>query len=94
MPPPGPVGRRAVMCRCVSIKTVRTTLDLAEDVMAAARELAQAEGRSLGAVVSDLARRGLTPARVERQHGRPVLRSPAGAPPITLEMVRRALDEH
>jgi hypothetical protein len=73
---------------------VRTTLDIADDVMTAARELARHEGRSIGAVVSDLARRGLTPARVEREHGRPVIRSPAGAPPITPEMVRRALDEN
>jgi len=72
---------------------MRTTLDIDDDVMVAARELARDEGTSIGAVVSDLARRGLAPARVERQHGRPVIRSPAGAPPITPEMVRRALDE-
>jgi hypothetical protein len=72
---------------------VRTTLDLDDDVIAAARELARDEGRTIGAVVSDLARRGLMPARVEREQGRPVIRSPAGAPPITPETVRRALDE-
>jgi hypothetical protein len=72
---------------------VRTTLDIDDDVMAAARELARDEGTSIGAVVSDLARRGLMPARVERQHGRPVIRSPAEAPPITPEMVRRGVDE-
>lgn len=72
---------------------MRTTLDLDDDVIDAARELARNEGTSIGAVVSDLARRGLMPARVDRQHGRPVIRSPAGAPPITPEMVRRALDE-
>jgi len=72
---------------------MRTTLDIDDDVIATARELARDEGTSIGAVVSDLARRGLMPARVERQHGRPVIRSPAGAPPMTPEMVRRALDE-
>ena len=72
---------------------MRTTLDIDDDVMAAARELARGEKRSIGAIVSDLARRGLMPARVERQHGRPIIRSPAGAPPITPESVRRALDE-
>lgn len=72
---------------------MRTTLDIDDDVMVAVRELARDEGKSIGVVVSDLARRGLAPARVERQHGRPVIRSPAGAPPITPEMVRRALDE-
>jgi hypothetical protein len=72
---------------------VRTTLELDDDVVAAARELAAGERRSLGSVISELARRGLTPARVEVAGDLPVIRVPAGAPPITPEMVRRALDE-
>jgi hypothetical protein len=72
---------------------VRTTLDIEEDVLVAARELASEERRSLGSVISDLARRGLTPARVEVDGELPVIRVPAGTPPITPEMVRRALDE-
>lgn len=73
---------------------MRTTLDLDDDVVAAARELAAGERRSLGSVVSELARRGLTPARVEVEGDLPVIRVPAGTSPITPEMVRRALDEH
>jgi hypothetical protein len=72
---------------------MRTTLELDDDVVAAARELASAERRSLGSVVSELARRGLTPARVEADGDLPVVRVPAGTPAITPEMVRRALDE-
>ncbi len=72
---------------------MRTTLDIDEDVVAAARELAGDERRSLGAVISELARRGLTPGRVEVDGDLPVIRVPAGAGPITQEMVRRALDE-
>jgi len=72
---------------------VRTTLNLDEDVVMAARELATGGDRSLGSVISELARRGLTPARVEADDGLPVIRVPAGTPPITPEMVRRALDE-
>ncbi len=72
---------------------MRTTLELDEDVVAAARELAAEERRSLGSVISELARRGLTPARVEAGGRLPVIRVPAGTPPITLQMVRRALDE-
>ncbi|MGH2883918.1 MAG: antitoxin [Solirubrobacteraceae bacterium] len=72
---------------------MRTTLDIADDVVAAAKELAAAERRSLGSVISELARRGLTPARVEAEAGLPVIRVPAGTPAITPEMVRRALDE-
>lgn len=72
---------------------MRTTLNLDDDVLIAARELAAGERRSLGAVVSELARRGLTPARVASDDGLPVIRAAAGAAPITPEMVRRALDE-
>ena len=72
---------------------VRTTLEIDDDVVAAARELAAEERRSLGSVISELARRGLTPARVEASDGMPVIRVPPGTPPITAEMVRRALDE-
>jgi hypothetical protein len=72
---------------------VRTTLNLDDDVVYAARELAAEEGRSLGSVLSELARRGLTPARVEADGDLPTIRVPAGAPPITPQMVRRALDE-
>jgi hypothetical protein len=72
---------------------MRTTLDIDDDVVVAARELAAGERRSLGAVISELARRGLTPARVEAAGGLPVIRVPSGTPPITPETVRRALDE-
>ncbi|CAN5176470.1 antitoxin [soil metagenome] len=72
---------------------MRTTLEIDDDVVAAAKELAAAERRSLGAVISELARRGLTPARVEAADGLPVIHVPAGTPAITAEMVRRALDE-
>ena len=72
---------------------MRTTLDIDDDIVAAARELAANERRSLGAVISALARRGLTPACVEASEGMPVIHVPAGTPPITPEMVRRALDE-
>jgi hypothetical protein len=72
---------------------VRTTLELDDDVVAAARELAAGQRRSLGSVISELARRGLTPARVEVAGDLPVIRVPAGTPAITPEMVRRAVDE-
>jgi hypothetical protein len=69
------------------------TLDPDDGVVAAARELAAEQRRSLGSVVSELARRGLPPARVETEDGLPVIRVPSGSPPITAGMVRRALDE-
>jgi hypothetical protein len=72
---------------------MRTTLDIDDDVVVAAKELAAGERRALGSVISELARRGLTPARVETEGDLPVIRVPAGTPAITPEMVRRALDE-
>jgi hypothetical protein len=72
---------------------MRTTLEIDDDVMTAARELAAEGRRSLGAVISELARRGLTPARIDTTGRFPIITSPSDAPPITPEMVRRALDE-
>lgn len=39
---------------------MRTTIDVDPDVLSAARELARRQQRSLGQVLSDLARKGLT----------------------------------
>ena len=39
---------------------MRTTLDIDQDILQAARELARRERKSLGAVVSQLARQALT----------------------------------
>ncbi len=46
---------------------MRTTITLEDDVFAAAKTLAESSGRSLGEVISELARRGL-----ERPHDAPV----------------------
>lgn len=42
---------------------MRTTLDIADDVLAAAKERARREGRTAGEVISDLARIALTAPR-------------------------------
>jgi hypothetical protein len=74
---------------------MRTTLTLEDDVLSAARSLAEASGRSLGQVISELVRRGLEPrgSQIAEAGGLPVFSVPPGAPPITLETVRRALDD-
>jgi hypothetical protein len=74
---------------------VRTTLSIDEDVMQAARALAVAQRRSVGKVISDLARRGLAPRpdRIGSEEGFPVFRVNPDAPVITPEMVSAALDE-
>jgi hypothetical protein len=72
---------------------MRTTLEIEDDVLSVARELAAQERRSLGSVISELARRGLTPGKVEAEGALPVIRVPADAAAITPEMVRQALEE-
>jgi hypothetical protein len=75
---------------------MRTTLDIDDDVLQAAKEIAATQGISTGKVVSDLARKGLAPARqkVRVRNGVPLLppRAP-GSPPLTVELVNRLLDE-
>lgn len=72
---------------------MRTTLDIADDVLAAARALAAAEGRSLGQVVSRLARRGMTSTSRVSDIGLPIFTVPEDSPPLTLDAVRRVLDD-
>jgi hypothetical protein len=76
-----------------SIIIVQTTLDVDEDVLIAARELAVGGRRSLRPGISELARRGLAPARPDADGELPVIRVPSVTPPITPPMVRRALAE-
>jgi hypothetical protein len=73
---------------------MRTTLVIEDDVLEAARSLAEAERKSLGEVISALARRGLAPQSQETVDGGfPVFSVSSEAKPITLEMVQRALEE-
>jgi hypothetical protein len=72
---------------------MRTTLDIDDDVFAAGRELAAGARRSLGSVISELARRGLTPACLEAEGDLPLIRVPPGTPALTPEIARRALEE-
>lgn len=80
--------------RCYDV-VVRTTVNLDDDVVDAARAIAAAEHRSLGEVLSDLARRGLAPRPVDfgEEDGFPVFSVGAEAQAITPEMVRAALEE-
>jgi hypothetical protein len=82
---------------------MRTTLDIDDDILGAARELAKAEGRTMGEVISDLARRALTqsssaapgfaePATQFRTDDWPMFPS-RGGPPVTNELIRQIQDE-
>ena len=74
---------------------MRTTLKLDEDVLAAARALALQQDKTLGEVVSALARRGLRPVAAAPQvrNGIRLLPVREGARPATLELVNHLRDE-
>jgi hypothetical protein len=72
---------------------VRTTLQIDDDVLEDVRGIARAEGRSLGAVISELARRSLQPVGIVTVDGFPVFDVPADAPMVTSDDVARALEE-
>lgn len=72
---------------------MRTTLSIDDDVLEEARELAAVEGRSLGAVVSDLLRRSLAPAGIRMDGAFPTFDVAADAPLITSTTVARAQDD-
>lgn len=61
-------------------------------MIAVARAIAATERKSLGKVVSELARKGLGASKVS-DRGFPTFEVPADAPPLTPELVERALDE-
>jgi hypothetical protein len=73
---------------------MRTTLELADDVLAAARALAERDGRTLGQVISDLARRALQPVGAPKiRNGVPLLALRKGTAAASLELINRLRDD-
>ena len=74
---------------------MRTTLDIADDVLQAAKEIAAVRGRTAGDVISELARLALAPSRPARlRNGVPVLpQRPPGAKRPTMKLVEELRDE-
>ena len=76
---------------------MRTTLDIDDDVLHAAKELARQEGSTAGPVISALARRGLA-APTKKPKRSPALRGgvpllPSRGEVVTLERVREIMDQ-
>jgi hypothetical protein len=72
-------------------------LDIQDDVLQAAKELAQREGTTAGEVISNLARRGLNVPATHKS-SRPVTRGgvpilPSRGEVVTLEHVRKLRDQ-
>ncbi len=74
---------------------MRTTLSLDDDVLSAARHLAVSQHKSLGEIVSLLARQALqrVPSETGVRNGVPLLSVRADALPVTLDAVNRLRDE-
>jgi predicted transcriptional regulator len=73
---------------------MRTTLEIDDDVLEAAKELAKAQKTTAGQVISDLARQALTRASGEPAEYRNGFRLlPRAGKIITSEMVERWLEE-
>ena len=74
---------------------MRTTLDLDDDVLQAAKELAILRGTTAGKILSELARAALAPSRIARtRNGVPLLPArPAGAPRPTMKLVNQLRDD-
>ena len=74
---------------------MRTTLAIDDDVLAAAKGLAERQRISLGEVISALARQALRPvaADVVTRNGVPLLPRRSDAKPVTLELVNQLRDE-
>lgn len=73
---------------------MRTTVDLEEDILLAAKEIAKQRGNTIGQVLSALARQALTQRTpASTKHDLPLFPVQPDAGVITLELVNRLRDE-
>lgn len=74
---------------------MRTTLDIADDILQVVKEIAVNRGTTAGRVLSDLARQALEPAEPAGfRNGVPLLpRRPAGARKPTMDLVNSLRDD-
>ena len=73
---------------------MRTTLDIEEDVLLAAKEIARQKGMTVGRVLSDLARKSLTrKSSVKEKGGLPLFPVQPDAGIVSLELVNQLRDE-
>jgi hypothetical protein len=75
---------------------MRTTLAIDDDILATARHLAERQNKSLGEVVSMLARQGLkkgSRGAPASRNGIPLLAARKSARPVTMELVNQLRDE-
>jgi hypothetical protein len=72
---------------------MRTTLDLDDDILQVAKQLAQQRGKTAGQIVSELARAALEPKAVPRtRNGVPLFEPKKGAKKPHLALINRLRD--
>jgi hypothetical protein len=74
---------------------MRTTLTIDDDVLAAAKALADLQHKTTGEIISSLARQALqpVPSDVRTRNGVPLLAVQINATPVTQELVNQLRDE-
>ncbi len=74
---------------------MRTTLAIDDDVLAAAREMADSERKSIGEVISTLARKALRPTQAAQRvrNGIPLLNVRPDTARVTSELVKQLSEE-
>jgi hypothetical protein len=73
---------------------MRTTLEIDDDILQTAKEIAASRGTSAGRVLSELARKALEPKRRRIRNGVPLMpRRAKGRRRSTMEQVNRLRDE-
>jgi hypothetical protein len=76
---------------------MRTTLTIDDDVLEAARGLAERDRKTVGDVISELARQALETPRDEHQfetlNGVPLVPVKKGSLPVTTDLINRLRDE-
>jgi hypothetical protein len=74
---------------------VQTTLTIDDDVLSAAKEIAAAQEKTVGEVISSLARQGLNPVELRRttRNGVPLLPVRKGNERVTSDLVHELREE-
>lgn len=74
---------------------MRTTLAIDDDVLAAAKEIAATEQKSIGEVISELARKAMSPipSSHRKRNGIPLLPVRPNSPRVTSELVHQLQEE-
>lgn len=88
-------GARAGAAMRAAETDMRTTLAIDDDILAAAKQMAERQRLSLGEVISALARQSLHkgPRGSDTRNGIPLLPRRSGVPAVTLKLVNQLRDE-